>query len=174
MADKFEFKVHDAQLQAFFAYAGYKARDLREPFRKIAFEVLLPGIAEQFATEGERSGEFWEDLSTPYDLYKELRWGPKPILEASGAGKAALLNPGAFEIHAHSMRYSPDAPEYMDYHQTGTSKMPARPWLRITPDDELQMTDIFEDWLDDLRSANQRRGPVTGYSGPIPQGFTLI
>jgi hypothetical protein len=70
MADKWEMRVHDGELQAWFKYAGYKARDAREPFRRIAFEVILPAIEEQFATEGDRSGDFWEDLTEPYGMYK--------------------------------------------------------------------------------------------------------
>jgi hypothetical protein len=62
----------------------------------------------------------------------------------------------------------------MDYHQTGTPKMVARPWLVITQADEEMVQDIFYEWLDDLRTTNRRRGAPTGFSGPLPQGFTLI
>lgn len=178
----FHIEVDDHQAKEFFVYAGYHIRDARDPFRRVAYEVILPGLVEQFDTEGERTGG-WEPLDDDY-LEDKIKagYGNKPILERTGAMKRDLLDPLAFHVTKDHLSYNPSdfnqvaeyGNRYDFYHQTGEGRVPARPWLVLTPNDERQIAEIFYEWLDELRLANRRR-PNTGvYLGPLPEGYTLI
>jgi phage gpG-like protein len=173
----FRVDVDDKQAIAFFEYAGYKTRDAREPLRKVAMEVIYPGIVEQFEEEGARTGG-WQPLNKKYLKQKAKDgYGDKPILERTGEMKDALLDPEAFHVYKTKLTYRPNAPDRAVWHQQGRDDenyMPARPWLVITEEDNAQIRDIFTDWLDELRTSNPRRGGTEVYMGPIPRGWTLI
>jgi phage gpG-like protein len=167
----------EEQAKAFFDYAGYKVRDMRDPFHRVKDEVILLGLHVQFNTEGGRTGG-WISLNADYEEDKFAKWGYKPILEASGLMKQKLLDPDAFHITQKRLVYSPDAPEYAVAHQTGAERprgdLPPRPWLVVTFDDEDKIYDIFYEWLDELRHANRRRPNSGVYMGPMPKGWSLI
>lgn len=172
-----EFHVDDTTAQAWFDYAGYKIRDARLPLTRVAFEVIRPGIEEQFASEGMRTDPMgWRPLNGIYEYYKLLQWGPKPILEASGTGKRRLLAFTAFKIHKTSLIYNPDDPGYMHWHQTGgykPGKPPQRQIVTITVQDRVQIEAIFMEWLDTLRRSNRARPNDIGFSGPMP-GWSVM
>lgn len=171
-----EFQVDDTTAQAWFTYAGYKIRDARLPLSRVAFEVIRPGIEEQFATEGARTGG-WRPLTFEYEYYKTLQWGERPILEASGEGKRRMLAVSAFHIHKTSLVYDPDDPGYMHWHQTGgyvPGRPPQRQIVTITTEDEAKIEAIFMEWLDSLRRSNRARpNDVGNFGGPMP-GFDIL
>lgn len=168
--------VDDAEMQEWFVYAGYKVRDARAPFARVAYDVIRTGIYEQFATEGERSGEPWEPLSEEYQRRKiQDGYGDKPILERTGSMKDDLTAFDAFQITREHMRYAPRAERQMarygkrydHYHQTGGDIFgvpPRRQIADVTRDDMAQIEHIFTAWLDDLRTHNMRRPGSSGAS----------
>ncbi len=95
-------------------------------------------FAGQFPTEGDAGAHgHWAPLQPKYEAQKRKRWGDKPILQASGAMYDDLTgssNQGV--IQALSMSYGSSLP-YAKFHQTGTSKMPAR--RIIDPDDNFKL-----------------------------------
>lgn len=171
-----EFHVDDATAQAWFDYAGYKIRDARQPLRRVAFEVIRPGIVEQFKTEGMRTGG-WQQLRYPYAVWKMEMVGDKPILEFSGKGKRRMLALTAFKVHKTSLIYNPNDPGYMHWHQTGgykPGKPPQRQIVTITTQDKAQIEAIFMEWLDSLRLSNKARpNDVGGFTGPMP-GWSVL
>lgn len=171
-------ELHDSVMQEWFAYAGYKARDAREPFREIAYTVIRPGIVEQFATEGRRLyTEGWKPLSESYAKYKAKDgYGEKPILQRKGAMKDAMESWTAFRVHQHNLSYEPVVPDYAHWHQTGgyvEGQPPQRKIVDITTDDEIEIQYIFEKWLDDLRFDNRRRPNAAGGISLFP-GFSVL
>jgi phage gpG-like protein len=91
-------------------------------------------FAGQFPTEGATGGHgSWAPLKEDYDLRKRKKYGDKPILQASGDLLEDLTsdsNQG--RLSALSMTFGSSL-AYAKFHQTGTSKMPAR---RIIDPDE--------------------------------------
>lgn len=173
MADWVKAELNDEILKEWFAYAGYKVRDAREPFREIAYTVIRPGIQEQFATEGDRSFGGWQELSEGYALRKLKDVGPKPILQRSGELKMAMEAFDAYHFHKESMSYEPEAPAYAANHQHGTERMVARPIVEWTVEDDEQVELIFSSWLDDLKFSNRRRVNTGGFVTSFP-GFDLL
>jgi phage gpG-like protein len=96
-------------------------------FRKIEKEI--------FDSEGSASrGGRWKELSTKYKERKLRKWGPVPILQASGKLYRALSGTSpdsVFEKEAQSMAIGTSLP-YARYHQTGTKRMPKRPPMDFT------------------------------------------
>jgi hypothetical protein len=171
--------VHDEELRRWFDYAGYKVRDARDPFARVAEEIIRLGIETQFVTEGARSGG-WEPLAFRTRQERALQGfgAGHPILERTGAMKSDLLDPDAFIVTRERLRYSPRSVEqmamyqksYANYHQEIQTRddgsiTPARPWLVWLPEDNHRMEEIFEDWLDDLRFENRARPNVLGIFG---------
>lgn len=173
------YNVDDREAQAFFDYAGYKTRDMREPLERVlrfvrAFEM------EVFASEGEALlGHQWDELSDNppgrgYLSRKErerpgqtiLRYDDDLWLQAISAGRTTV-DSLTYEVTAQNKRGF----DYGEAHMTGTDKMPARPWFGWTQSHEEFTQYVFELWLDELRTANARRGEIN--SGARPQAPSI-
>lgn len=102
---------------------AHAAQDARPAFSKIA--VLL-GAAwnEQFATEGAFGGERWAPLA-------------ESTLRSKPGGLPILVRTGRLKGSAHTKRLLPQMlewgsdVEYGRFHMTGTSRMPARPPIKL-------------------------------------------
>ena len=83
-------------------------------------KVLIPSIRETFLSEGD--GRWARRLDNL----------PHPLLRKSGTLYDSLIRPGArgnVNIQSpNSLEYGTDIP-YADYHEFGTSRIPARPYL---------------------------------------------
>jgi phage gpG-like protein len=82
-------------------------------------------------------GSKWKELKPEYKEKKELKWGPQPILRASGRMqdnmKIRANNDGTFQVQTT---------KYGAYHQFGTPKMPQRVWVGIPEFAVPKMADI--------------------------------
>jgi hypothetical protein len=78
------------------------------------------------------NGRPWASLSREYAIQKAKKWPGQPILRASGA-----MEDGA-RIVPENAGFAAIVKSYGVYHQFGTKKMVARPWLGI-PDTALQL-----------------------------------
>jgi hypothetical protein len=77
------------------------------------------------------TGRPWVPLSRKYGDRKQKKWPGAPILRASGAMQdGAIIQPWRQGFRVQTTSYGA-------YHQFGTSKMPARPWVGI-PDKSLE------------------------------------
>jgi len=82
------------------------------------------------------TGRPWQELSPKYAIRKKRRWPGAPILRASGKMQDTA------EIIPTSEGFMVRTVPYGAYHQFGTQRMPARPWMGI-PDESLkQLPDI--------------------------------
>jgi hypothetical protein len=96
-----------------------------------AFEKFVPYFQESregWLLAGRTvDGKRFAPLSPLYAARKLRKYGPKPILVASGKMLAALKGgPGwSHKISAKELQIDLDIP-YASYHQDGTSKMPQR------------------------------------------------
>ena len=70
----------------------------------------------------------WAKLSPNYKIQKDKKYPGEPILRATGAMQdTAKILPGS------NGGFKAETLKYGAYHQFGTRKMPARPWLGIPP-----------------------------------------
>ena len=73
------------------------------------------------------SGAPWKSLSPGYAAYKDKRYPGQPILRATGKMEDTA------KIVPYQTGFAAKVQYYGLFHQYGTSKMPARPWLGIPP-----------------------------------------
>lgn len=95
--------------------------------------VLEGETAKQFDAEGQGPAGAWASLSVPYATWKEANFPGRPILELSGALRAALTDGGASgarrDVSGDSLTFGTSGVPYASFHQTGTGRMPSRPPL---------------------------------------------
>ncbi len=111
------------------------SHDIKDPrpFFEDAEKILKLGVAEQFLSQGDRgSTGGWAPLSPRYAAWKQQKFGPKPILEASGKLKASFtrLTMSTSELVWGSRL------AYAKYHQRGTTRMKKRKILEFTQQDK--------------------------------------
>lgn len=132
-------------------------KDLR-PFWKDVFAPKYFGIVQDlFATAGAArgtGGKFkggnWAWLSPKYRAWKQQHYPGKGILVRSGTMQAsvrwhgALGYGGIFEAHPQ-YAVAGSAVPYAKFHNQGTKKMPARPFL--PPPDPAVFAPLMQQWL---------------------------
>lgn len=109
---------------------GRRVSNYRSLWRKIASDVAR---AERFWFSSRGEGR-WPQLSPKYAAWKARNFPGRPILvrteelKKSLTQSTRLLSRSEFDVAILSSDV-----EYAKFHQTGTSKMPARPPLIPTP-----------------------------------------
>jgi hypothetical protein len=159
-----EWDIDSAEVDAYFAYAGHHARDMRDPLEQTG-AMTLALVEEQFLSEGVAMSGGWQPLSKKYSSEKERKYPGQPILVRTGDMKDEALNPRAIRVTKDTMRYAPtltteDGWDLLQIHMDGRDApkpMPARPIFEETAEWYDNVEDIFMEWLDDLASANARR-----------------
>lgn len=183
--DQILFDYDAADAEAFFEYAGYRARRPREPLEDVRRIVLLH-VSNAFLSEGLTTDGGWQELSGAdqhpiggYAKDKQKRWGfVHPILQASGDLEAAATDRRAVKIRQTSgggeLAYTVNVP-YAVFHQQpdgpGTGHMPHRPFYDFDADMIENIEDAFGDWLDDIKADNQRRRGMAGVNPISGQGW---
>lgn len=129
-----------AFIAAAFQDLGFSLNDTRSPLQQIVDEVMAPSIATNFEVGG-RPG--WEPLSPA-----TIKTGGGQILVRTGALAGAASSPGSWSVGDDAAQLDGVGIDYAYFHQYGTSKMPAREWAVIQPEDEARMEELFGDWVD--------------------------
>jgi phage gpG-like protein len=103
-----------------------------KPTQKEWAPILLKDHAVPWRQESDpTTGRPWASLSPKYREQKQKRYAGQPVLRATGKmqDSAKIVPKGdGFDVKTT---------QYGRYHQSGTSKMPARPWVGI-PDKSLK------------------------------------
>ncbi len=181
----FQLNIHGPE-RLFSALKQIPIRDWSEAWVKVIAQLADIG-RRQFESAGALGTHGrWAELSPNYAKRKKRVWGEKPILQASGKLQSALLEGGLghfeeLEPLRMSFGVSADAVPYALYHQTGSSKMAARPILDWTQQDHLAIQKTLESQaLDSSRrlgfkvaSAPGSGRAAPGLSGPPARGFLL-
>lgn len=109
-----------------------RARSMRRPLTKFGSRLRRHNRA-QFRTKGLAGGTPWAPLSPAYAAYKLRAVGPKPLMRFSDdLWKSLTRNPMAVQqIGKQTAEFGTDV-DYAEFHQGGTSKMPARPIVTMT------------------------------------------
>lgn len=125
-----------------------KAKDLQPAFKIIA-QVIRDQIADEIFSEGQGT---WEPLNPEYAERKLIRWGPSPMLVASGEMLDSLTLEGGVNnvtvIQSDRMRVGSNDPK-LRFHQSQTARtiIPRRAPINITPEVRQRWMVIVEDHL---------------------------
>lgn len=111
--------------------------DWWEPTQKAWAPVLLEDHKIAWRAQREPTlNKPWAALTDAYAKVKARKWPGKPILRASGEMQDTV------RIYRDGAGFSVETAFYGIFHQFGTSKMVARPWLGV-PEISLQrLTEI--------------------------------
>lgn len=139
-----------------------RSGDMTVPLARIG-QSLRDMVAGQFTGQGAAGATGrWAPLSEAYAAWKESHVPGLPLLVGirrtgqkgerpqtyaqSGRMRMELLDPLATHVSAHRLLYAPTS-EIAGYHETGTSKMPARPPVDLRLTDLRVFDRIFVEWL---------------------------
>lgn len=116
-----------------------------------AFEAIADRFAaaeqQQFASQGGFGGGGWAPLSPAYAAWKASRY-PGGILVRTGALKGSLTSrPFGVETISNKQAVFGTAVAYAGYHQSGTSKMPARPPVQLPESERAQWVKIMQRFI---------------------------
>jgi hypothetical protein len=164
------------QLTAF----GHEAGNMREPLSMIGRD-LRAQIEAAFATEGASGASgHWVALSPDYQAWKQKHGNPplligvRPIRKGtrghptrpqsyttSGRMRMQLLDPLATHITSRRLLYAPQS-DIAGYHETGTSRMPARPPVDLSLTFLHSIDRTFAAWIAGLTDKLGLTGPGSG------------
>lgn len=116
--------------------------DIRDDF--------IAGEREQFKTEGGSGSGGWPPLSPVYKAWKDRHYPRRPLLVLNGRLLMSLTNKNnadmVYEKGKLSLKLGTKIP-YAIYHQTGTSKMPARPPIELTERQKTLWPKLIQEYL---------------------------
>lgn len=114
------------------------------PLRLAVNSVIIPSIRANFEAEGRPK---WQSLS---DSRVAGRKGQAhPILNDTGKLKSVATSPSIWRYTPYSAEVTGmDSVSYAGYVQGGTTKMPAREFLTIQPEDAAKIERLFAEWVD--------------------------
>lgn len=141
----------------------------REPLLAIGHR-LQERVSGEFSAQGTAAYGKWTQLSEPYGTWKRNRVpaagilvGIRPVSKGtrqhptrpqhyveSGRMRRELLDPVAVVADSRRMLYAPVS-DIAGYHQTGTSRMPARPLIALLPGELHEWDHIIIGWLNDVQ-----------------------
>jgi phage virion morphogenesis protein len=128
--------VDESELRDVLARLADRVSDLEPAMRRVAGH-LADAVEEQFASEGRPR---WPPLA-PSTIRQRARQGkwPGKILQVTGRLAASITTRSSAREAAVGTSV-----EYGVYHQLGTRRIPARPFLRLT-------TEHLREIIDELR-----------------------
>lgn len=128
-------------------------KDLSEPFESIGKDLRTKIIKAQFESEGSAKGTTWDALKPRYAVRKLKRWGNKPILEASGKMKRALIRKGPKNLSEVRPLWAmfgvkdPDILRRAHAHQVGAGYLPKRPIIVLNEVDRKRWGRFIQAYL---------------------------
>lgn len=114
-----------------------------EPVLLEAREILTANEAAVFDSSGGSIGEAWESLS---ETTVEQKHSDR-ILVMTGTLRAALTNPANVEVEGTSARLNARGVPYAHFHVSGTSKMPARPFLGLSVESQRAFAELMQKYM---------------------------
>lgn len=145
----------DVQLSRGLSRFADDVKDLREPFREIV-KQFHKIEKQQFDSEGGYGSGGWTPLS-PATIEQKARVGfPDKILVRTGALRNSLVGEtGESEIEIRPLQMRKRVKlRYAIYHQTSTSRMPARPLIQLTEKDKMDFMKTIQRYL--VKQAKER------------------
>jgi phage gpG-like protein len=121
------------------------ATDMRPAWTLIR-DRFVAAEARTFAGEGGSSGK-WAPLSPAYGAWKATHFGEKPILRRTDQLFRSLTSELSIDIRGPQTMILGTDVGYGRFHQTGTSKMPARKVIDLSEYERRMWVTIIRDHL---------------------------
>jgi phage gpG-like protein len=113
-----------------------------EPILRLAQALIARSEAEVWQSEGASLGEHWARAAEPE------RKTDSRLLVATGRLRESLAGRGSpLQVRGTQLVVGTDVP-YGAYHQYGTSRMPARPFLGVSPSLARDLLQLFQHAVD--------------------------
>ena len=133
-----------------FSVVSDRLDNLAPAFRIIA-QVIRQHIADEITSEGRGT---WEPLNPTYAERKALRWGPQPMLVASGGMFDSLTREGAANnvtvIQGDRMRVGSTDPKLRFHQSTGARRViPRRAPINVSPELRQRWMTIIESYINE-------------------------
>jgi phage gpG-like protein len=134
----------EEQIERELLRVAHRGTNMKPAFRAI-FDRLMDIEEEQFLSEGARGGHPWAPRQDPTDI--------TPLLYKTGDLFESLTSPHSSNNETIMtddwavFRVTGDPGEYGAYHQSGTSKMPARPPFQLTSLDREEFVKIMQRYV---------------------------
>lgn len=122
--------------------------DLTDLWHVIARD-LQASAERAFASEGASSGSAWAPLTAAYASWKGQNYPGKTILRRTDVLYKSLVHDGPGHVHSVSPRamlWGTEVP-WAGFLQGGTRRMKARPIIRLTGQDQSDMTKTVHHYL---------------------------
>lgn len=148
MSDEIRYEDHGAQARI--DKLAVFMQDLR-PFWPLVVPLVTAWWKLQFESEGAFGGEKWAALSPMYEQRKRMLYPGRKILEATGALRRAASSPSR-SVTPTTLTLTIDDPK-AEFHQQGTSRMPARPLVFGDPlgaEASRQLQGVADRYIEDL------------------------
>lgn len=147
-----------------------RARNFRSCYDE-ALNLIFAHEAQLFRQEGETlNNARWAELSEGYAAWKDKTFPGRGILELTGKLKRQLTGEGGhYEKREatkltmgsnYPIRWSRGSDDLGGLHMSGRKSgppMPARPPIRTSPGLEIELTDLFADYLMGVRRGSDAR-----------------
>lgn len=113
------------------------------PFWEGEFKTFWYALRKlDYASAGGATGSMWPPLSPAYRVWKNKHFPGRPLLVLHGDLKASVTSPDSpdsvWVAQPKALRVGTTVPYAMS-HQRGTSRMPARPPVRLKSEDMAQV-----------------------------------
>lgn len=142
--DVMQVTIQDEELNRVLSKMSSKVKDLRPVMRDIA-NLLLESIQKNFKAEGRPVK--WKPLAPSTIANKVKRKGTwKPILVDTG-----LLRKSNNTDYGKNYAKVVNPIKYGIYHQMGTKKMPARPFMVLQEKDKANIIDLMRRYIENVR-----------------------
>lgn len=105
--------------------------------------ILAENEAAAFESSGGTIGEAWQALSPTTVAQK----GNDRVLVMTGRLRDALSDPANVHVEATGAALNASSVPYAHFHITGTSKMPARPFMGISPATQRALSELMSRYM---------------------------
>lgn len=117
-----------------------RAKEMQVPLSRFGAYMVDTSIPLQFKAQG--TPQRWKALTKRYAAWKRAHYGNLPKLVLTGAMRDAFT----WQVTPRTLRIE-NAVKYWTFHQTGTSKMVARPPLNVRKQDREKLNELAALWL---------------------------
>lgn len=137
----FRVRIDDTELKALLGKISKSCRNLEPPLTGWG-NKLLEQTRAQFDSETDPDGDRWVALSPTTLRSKAAKGQPSSILTATSAMRQSFR----IRVAAMQLDLLSDSP-YLKYHQRGTTRMPQRKVLGVTPERKNEGAGIVRSYI---------------------------
>lgn len=125
-------------------YGGYLA-NTQAPMEAAMF-IAISDIREHFEEEEDPEGEAWEEWAESYEFTASGE--NVGILRKTEDLFFGVIDPSSYTATDAGLYFDPSGlPEYWLFHELGTEKIPARPYIGLSDEAQIAMEEMFFNWM---------------------------